>query len=54
MSRWYQNVLTGVRVEVKTLEEDDFYAANSGNWARVYPAEAPKATPKQYEKPSRR
>jgi hypothetical protein len=37
MSRWYQNVLTGKRVEVKTLEEDDFYADNASNWARVEP-----------------
>jgi hypothetical protein len=49
MSRWYQNVLTGKQVEVKTLEEDDFYAANAPNWARIAapsPAEkkvAPKA-----------
>ena len=35
MSRWYQNVLTGAQVEVKTLEEDDFYALNAGNWARI-------------------
>jgi hypothetical protein len=35
MSRWYQNVLTGKQVEVRTLEEDDFYAANAPNWARI-------------------
>jgi hypothetical protein len=35
MARWYQNVLTGQQVEVKSLEEDDFYAENPGNWARI-------------------
>lgn len=37
MARWYQNALTGQQVEVKTLEEDDFYAENSSNWVRVNP-----------------
>lgn len=35
MSRWYQNALTGQKVEVKTLDEDDYYAANRSNWVRV-------------------
>ena len=35
MSRWYQNVLTGEQVEVKTLEEDDYYVENKANWCRI-------------------
>jgi len=35
MSRWYQNVLTGKQVEVKTLDEDDFYVENAANWSRI-------------------
>ena len=35
MSRWYQNVLTGEQVEVKTLDEDDFYVENAANWSRI-------------------
>jgi len=37
MSRWYQNTLTGQQVEVKTLEDDDYYAANAPNWSRIAP-----------------
>jgi hypothetical protein len=51
MSRWYQNVLTGQQVEVTTLEEDEFYAVNSGNWARIYPVSDAKPP---VEKPKRR
>lgn len=49
MARWYQNVLTGVQVEVKTLDEDDFYAENAANWSRI---PAPPATAKPVEKPA--
>lgn len=35
LSRFYQNVLTGQKVEVKTLDEDDFYMENSANWSRI-------------------
>lgn len=35
MSRWYQNVLTGQQVEVRTLAEDDYYVENASNWARI-------------------
>jgi len=35
MARWYQNVLTGEQVEVKTLDEDDFYVENKANWCRI-------------------
>jgi hypothetical protein len=35
MARWYQNVLTGEQVEVKTLDEDDFFVENSANWSRI-------------------
>ncbi len=35
MSRFYQNVLTGEKVEVKTLDEDDFYIENKANWSRI-------------------
>jgi hypothetical protein len=43
MSRWYQNVLTGEQVEVKTLDEDDFYVENKANWSRIAaPPEAVK------------
>lgn len=34
MVRHYQHALTGARVEVKTLAEDDFYAEASV-WVRV-------------------
>jgi hypothetical protein len=44
MSRWYQNVLSGVQVEVLTLEDDDFYQDNSANWARIA-TPAPKPEP---------
>lgn len=37
MSRWYQHVLTGCQVEVKTLEEDDQYSAPGSNWVRIAP-----------------
>lgn len=45
MSRWYQNVLTGKKVEVQTLEEDDFYQANAANWSRIEPPNQPKLEP---------
>ncbi|MEN6426107.1 MAG: hypothetical protein ABFE13_12130 [Phycisphaerales bacterium] len=48
MSRWYQHVLTGEKVEVHTLEEDDKYVDVSV-WSRIQvPPEAakPKAKPK--------
>lgn len=48
MSRWYQHVLSGERVEVKSLEEDDFYAENVSNWARVSapaPVQGPESGP---------
>ena len=35
MSRFYQNVLSGEKVEVKTLDEDDFYLENKANWSRI-------------------
>lgn len=37
MSRWYQHMLTGRQVEVKTLEEDDQYSAPGSNWVRIVP-----------------
>jgi hypothetical protein len=50
MSRFYQNVLTGKQVEVKSLEEDDYYQDNPANWVRIKAlapgkkvAEAPEA-----------
>lgn len=45
MSRWYQNVLTGAQVEVKTLKEDDFYQENSANWARIAAPTPTESTP---------
>jgi hypothetical protein len=56
MARWYQNVLTGQQVEVKTLDEDDFYVDNKANWCRIAapskpaPAEAPAPTNAQAKK----
>ena len=48
MSRWYQNVLTGQQVEVKTLDEDDFYVENKANWSRITaPPGAEKPTEKK-------
>lgn len=41
MARWYQNVLTGEQVEVKTLDEDDFYVENAANWSRIAAPEKP-------------
>jgi hypothetical protein len=35
MARFYQNVLTGQQVEVKTFDEEDFYLDNPANWVRV-------------------
>jgi hypothetical protein len=35
MARFYQNVLTGQQVEVKTFEEEDFYLENQANWCRI-------------------
>ena len=35
MARWYQNTLTGQKVEVTSLKDDDFYAQNPANWARI-------------------
>lgn len=43
MARWYQNVLTGEQIEVKTLAEDDFYQDNKANWARIVAPPAPDA-----------
>ena len=34
MSRWYQHVFTGEKVEVKTLDDDDRYAAETV-WSRI-------------------
>ena len=46
MSRFYQNVLSGEKVEVKTLEEDDFYLENAANWSRIpTPPEAETPAP---------
>ena len=46
MARWYQNVLTGKQVEVKTLEDDDFYVDNKANWSRIMgPAKIEKQAP---------
>ena len=50
MSRFYQNVLSGEKVEVKTLEEDDFYLENKANWSRI-PA-PPEATPEPVAAPA--
>jgi hypothetical protein len=50
VSRFYQHVLTGERVEVKTLDEDDFYVANSSVWARV---EEPASVPTAEEQPKK-
>lgn len=46
MARWYQNVLTGEQVEVKTLDEDDYYVENKSNWSRIV------APPKAEKKPA--
>jgi hypothetical protein len=48
MARWYQNVLTGVQVEVKSLDEDDFYVENAANWSRIAapPGKEEKLAPK--------
>lgn len=35
MARFYQNVLTGQQVEVKTFDEEDFYLDNQANWCRI-------------------
>jgi hypothetical protein len=35
MSRFYQHVLTGQKVEVKTLDEDDYYVDNASTWERI-------------------
>ena len=43
MARWYQNVLTGEKVEVKTLADDDFYVDNKANWSRI--VAPPEAAP---------
>ena len=46
MPRFYQNVLTGEKVEVKSLDEDDFYLENAANWSRIeQPPVAPKPEP---------
>ena len=53
MARWYQNVLSGVQVEVKTLDEDDFYVENVANWSRIpgpQPTEKPAPEPKKKAK----
>lgn len=54
MARWYQNVLTGEQVEVKTLEEDDFYAENAANWSRIPapPAAVKPEPPEPMKKPA--
>lgn len=51
MARWYQNVLTGEQVEVKTLEEDDYYVDNAPNWARIA-APMPEPEPASEEQPA--
>lgn len=56
MARWYQNVLTGKQVEVKTLDDDDFYQDNKANWCRIAapskpaPVAAPAAAKTQAKK----
>lgn len=53
MSRWYQNLLSGKQVEVKTLDEDDFYLENAANWCRIKaPPGAEKPVPEPVAAPA--
>ena len=50
MSRWYQHVLSGEKVEVKTLEEDDQYVGVSV-WSRIPAPE--RAAPAEKSEPKK-